>query len=525
MTGLDRRTFLVGTLAALAGACSRATSPDEGAAPTTSAPGAATASDPPATTAPVTTSDTGAPATTTTSPVTTDGAAAPSGWVPPADQYPAVEPFALGVASGEPAPASVLLWTRSSGAGPVTVTVASDPALADVVTTRVVERDGSGVVRLTIDGLTPGGEWFYRFEQDGVASPTGRATTLPDAGVERFVVALASCQHYEEGYFTALGDIADSGPDLVVHTGDFVYARAAGGEPVRVLPGGHGTIDDDDERSARYDAYLRDPHLQRARAAAPWLALWDDNDLRGGGDPARAWFDHVPVTESSTGDLRHSIDVGDLARVVVVDTRSHRDPPVCDPIPGLGGARRCDALEADERTMLGTDQEAWLAGVLDGPPVPWTLVAGQVVVTDLAVDVGGVGAVNDDQWDGYPAARRRLFGGLAGVQGAVVLSGDLHTAGLSTLRDDAGTVVGHEVLGPSISSVVPGQAALGLEVAALGQPDLEFLDTDHRGWVRLDIARDHLGISFRRVDALAPDAVAADGPVYDLDAAGALRAG
>ena len=437
------------------------------------------------------------------------------------------------MASGEPSATSVLLWTQlTSPTGDRTVrwSVSTDPEGTDVVAMGDVEpEDGSGAVRVSVPDLEPGRPWYYRFGVDGVTSVTGRTATLQAADLARVSMAILSCQHYEEGHFGALGDMADHAPDLAIHLGDFVYARRASGRVHRAYPPGpHRPPQSLAAWRERYDVYLRDPDLQRARAAAPWLVVWDDNDRRGDRAAAiQAWWEHQPIATPPGDDgeivLRRRVDLGQLASVVLVDTRPYRDGPVCDTIAGLGVTERCPALDDPARTMLGADQEAWLAEQLPpGSPRRWHIIANQVVMTDLVTSVAGIEGLNADQWDGYPAARERLLSTLAGVSNPIVVSGDLHTAGLSTLSDAAGTPVAVEVLGPSVSAVVPATAALGLGVASLDRPSLEYFETGHRGWVLAEIDDAEVRLTYRRIDATTPAAVAEDGARFVIAPGGRI---
>jgi len=512
---VDRRGFLAACLAAGLGACSRVGG--DSTAPASTRP------------RPVETSTTvGVAAAPTTSTVVPAGPHTVH-WSPDRSAYPAPEPFAHGVASGEPEPGAVTIWTQltTPGAGPdVAWRVAASPDFGEVTASGTATAlEGSGTVKVRVDGLPPGRTWFFRFEAQGTASPVGRTMTLPPVGgaLGRATLALASCQHYEEGWFTALGDLADAAPDLVLFVGDFVYSRGPADGAVRSLPDGGGPPQSLDQWRGRYDAYLRDPHLQRARAVAPWLVTWDDNERRGPLEPAvQAWWEHQPVGDpqptAATADLRRLVDLGALARLVVLDTRSHRDPAVCDSIEGLGAAERCAALDDPARTMLGTIQEAWAGEAMAGSAAAWNLLASQVVMTDLAVSAFGVSAVNDDQWDGYPAARQRLLQAATAAANPVVLSGDLHSAGMGLLRSGQGEAVAVEVIGPSVSSVVPSQVTAGLTLAAAGQPDLLHFDPAARGWAAIELTSAEMVVSFRQIDALDPQAAAVDGPVFRVGA-------
>ena len=521
---MDRRGFLLACLAAGLAACGRSSGGSAQPAQPATASAAPTA-------APVEVASTTAPPGTASAPTTVAEAAGlhTVPWSPDRSAYPAPEPFAHGVASGEPETGAVTIWTQltEQAAGPeVTWQVAPAADFGQVAASGTATAlQGSGAVKVRVEGLAPGQTWFYRFEAHGAVSPTGRTLTLPpaDRAVAEAALALASCQHYEEGWFTALGDLADAGPDLVVFVGDFVYSRRPAASAVRALGDGGPQPQSLEQWRRRYDAYLRDPHLQRARAVAPWLVTWDDNERRGPLEPAvQAWWEHQPVggplRTGGAADLRRLVDLGALARLVLVDTRSHRDPAVCDRIERLGVAERCPELDDPARTMLGPEQEAWAGEALAGSTATWNLVAQQVVMTDLSVSALGVSAVNDDQWDGYPAARQRLLHATTAAPNPVVLSGDLHCGGLGILRSGQGQAVGVEVIAPSVSSVVPAAVAVGLDLAAAGQPDLVHFDPAARGWVGIALTATEMLVSFRQVDALDPEAAPVDGPAFRVPA-------
>ena len=146
------------------------------------------------------------------------------------------DPFALGVASGQPRPRSVVLWTRlmadpgQAGAAlppaliPVTWQVADDDDFARIVRSGTVLADPAQAhsVRVLVEHLQPARRYCYRFLAGGVASPVGRTRTAPaeNADVDRLRLALASCQHYEQGWFTAHRDIAGQDLNAVDIVGD-----------------------------------------------------------------------------------------------------------------------------------------------------------------------------------------------------------------------------------------------------------------------------------------------------------------
>src|SRR5262245_60557095 len=147
-------------------------------------------------------------------------------------------PFTLGVASGDPLPDGVVLWTRLapdplSGGGmsaePVEVRweVASDERFGEIVQRgRITATPEFGhSVHVDVSGLEPGREYFYRFLADGEVSPVGRTRTAPAAGapVDRLRFGFASCAHWEHGYFAAYRHLAAEDLDLILFQGDYIY--------------------------------------------------------------------------------------------------------------------------------------------------------------------------------------------------------------------------------------------------------------------------------------------------------------
>src|SRR5581483_2381231 len=161
------------------------------------------------------------------------------------------DPFTLGVASGDPLPDGVVLWTRlapepQQGGGMPPEPVAVDWEIAADAGLRSVVRRGRAValpelghaVHVEVDGLEPGRWYWYRFRAAGAESPVGRTRTAPPAGapLDRLRFAFASCQHYGQGYYAAYHDMARRDLDLVVFLGDYIYEVPAGAGAVRPEP-------------------------------------------------------------------------------------------------------------------------------------------------------------------------------------------------------------------------------------------------------------------------------------------------
>lgn len=436
--------------------------------------------------------------------------------------------FSLGVASGQPRPDGMVLWTRLTGdslASRETVAweVAEDERFQRIVARgeEVAEADWAHSVHAEPSGLAADRWYWYRFRALGAQSPAGRTRTAPAADAAatlRFVIA--SCQRYDVGHYAAWRQIAADGPDLVVFLGDYIYETPSRPDAVRRHEGGVArTLA---EYRARYTTYKSDPLLQAAHAACPWLLVWDDhevaNDYAGLHAPEpdllfasrraaayRAYWEHMPFPRSARpndAEMRivGRVDWGTLARFHLLDDRQYRDTQAC-PRPDRGGANTvrladCPALADPQRTLLGAAQERWLADGWDLAR-PWNLLAQQTLMARFAwEDPAGGGAYWTDGWDGYAPARARLLGGAAErrVSGLVVLGGDVHSHYVADLKVDydaaAAPVVASEFCGSSISSLSLAQSRVD---AARGfNPHIRYARTDQRGYVAFELDRRRL---------------------------------
>ena len=469
-----------------------------------------------------------------------------------------IDRFALGIASGQPRADGVVLWTRLTGDAlgeriAVQWEVASDERFADVVARgdELAEAAWAHSVHAEAAGLAPGRWYWYRFRALGQQSAVGRTRTAPaadSAATLRF--AIASCQRFDVGHYAAWRDVASSSLDFVAFLGDYIYESAERKNPVRGVAGGEAFSLE--QYRARYATYKSDPALQAAHAAAPWLVVWDDhevsNDYAGfrGENLAvdmrarravayRAYWEHMPFPRSVRpldADMRITgrVDWGRLARIHLLDDRQYRDPQAC-PKPGRGGSNnvllnQCPALADPARTLLGAEQEAWLAAGWDLER-PWNLVAQQTLmarVTWLDPAVGG-GAYWTDGWDGYAPARRRLLATVAAkkVPGVVVLGGDVHSNYVADLRvdfdDERSAVIASEFCGTSITSL-PGVTQVRIDQAREYNPHLRYARSDERGYVRFEVDARELRASLRVVERPAdPDSNVVTAARFVVDAA------
>jgi alkaline phosphatase D len=344
-------------------------------------------------------------------------------------------------------------------------------------------------------------------------------------------VAAASCQHFESGFYAAHRDIAEWAPDVVLFLGDFIYegdARPVGDGVVRSHEGAE-PVDLDGYR-ARYATYLTDPQLQAARAAAPWICIWDDHEVENnyagstsqdGDDPAaflarralayQAWWENTPTRlPPPDGEADYTIfrgvdvaaaDGTTLVRISAIDGRQFRSDQVCDTTFDVGPP--CAGSDDPDRTMLGAAQETWLAEQFTTSTARWNCLAQQTVLTDLRFPGTG-GILNYDQWDGYAPARDRLLADAPA--NFVVLTGDIHLAGVG-LIGPLGAPVGVEFVTTSISSSanVPEDFAPVVE----GFENIVAADLVHRGYTRHTVTADAWTAEYRTVD----DVTSPDSPV------------
>jgi len=433
-------------------------------------------------------------------------------------------PFTLGVASGDPLPNGVVLWTRLdpssvTEAGAVDSRLAVRWEVADDEGFRRGVRKGSSLatralgysVHAEVEGLRPGREYWYRFTAGGQVSAIGRTRTAPatTASPARFRFAFVSCQNYEQGYFTAYRRLASEDLDLVVHLGDYIYERRFGQMQVRQHEAGE--VFTLDQYRGRYALYRSDPDLQAAHAMFPWVVTPDDHEVANNYAGAiaednqppeqlllrraaayQAYYEFMPLRRSSMPvgpamKLFRRLRLGDLVEFHVLDTRQYRSDQSC----GDGRKAPCADVFGPDRTMMGAEQERWLTTGLRASRARWNVIANQVMLAEVAQVRDEVQIFSMDKWDGYVDARRRLLNVLAQAKpgNPVVITGDIHSNWVADLkldfRDLSSPVVGTEFVGTSITSGGDGTDAPAPDVQALN-PHVKFFNA-RRGYVRVTI--------------------------------------
>jgi alkaline phosphatase D len=409
------------------------------------------------------------------------------------------DPFQLGVASGDPTPNGGVLWTRlaprplepEGGMDGQRVAVGWEVAEDETFKTLVKQGRATAAPELSysihvdVDGLAPDRWYAYRFRVADAASPVGRLRTAPlGTAVSPLRFAVASCQHYEAGLYTAFAHMAKEELDIITHLGDYIYEY--GGSPGHVRQHVGLEVRTLDDYRRRYALYKSDPLLQAAHARCPWIVTWDDHEVDNNyaglvgenlmeseeqmrarrAAAYQAWWEHqavrVPRARSWADlDITRTVDWGALARFWVLDGRQYRSDQPCDDgnktVP-------CGDWANPARTMLGARQEKWLGDGLASSHTRWQVLANQVLVAPTDSDPGPGVRLPMDTWSGYPAARDRLLKSIAerAPNKTVVVTGDVHSHWVNELHADFSRpdrpVVAAEFVGTSISSGGDGTA-------------------------------------------------------------------
>lgn len=353
--------------------------------------------------------------------------------------------------------------------------------------------------------------------------------------------------------------------DYIYEYGKDGYGAAIGHKLNRLPDPPHEILTLSDYR-LRHAQVKADPDMQAAHARAAFICVWDDHEVAndswiGGaenhdtateGDWSRrkaaamqAYFEWMPIRDSRRGlkqeAIYRSFEFGDLATLVMVESRLLARSKQVEASADMPGAQAYAAMLEEMarpgREMLGAGQQRWIEQTLTRSVragKPWQLLGNQVVMAKVAgpdpakLNDGGKFAAmlakvpaeyqqrmqqatagyaagvpfNTDGWDGYPAARERLYAAMrrAGSR-PIVLSGDSHAAWSNDLHDDAGTLVASEfgataITSPSYGSLFPG---LGAMLARMNS-EVAFCDQDNKGYTLLTIDRqrviaEHIAVS------------------------------
>jgi alkaline phosphatase D len=471
--------------------------------------------------------------------------------VPPFDG----NPFSLGVASGDPTPDGIVLWTRLApapleGGGlkeepyGVRYELAADEDFRQIVRRGAIEAlpEEAHTVHVELSGLTPATTYWYRFKFGTEVSTEGRTRTAPAAGDTPpggLQFAFVSCQNWVTGYYHAYDDItarANAGEiELVVHLGDYIYEGDGQNNPERLEarpPVPLAELRSLADYRTRHAQYRTDAKLQAAHAAVPWLMTWDDHELEDNYadlamDPEvpletaaerraaayLAYWEHAPLSRSRKPvgkdmNLYRRLKWGSLATFHVLDTRQYRSDqivqcPVSSRVFGY-----CPPALDDTRGMLGDAQREWLFEGLAGSGASWNVIANQVAFAPVNNGtLAGPRFFMPDKWDGYVADRQRVLDFIAGqkLTNTVVITGDAHVSAVRDVPPDfrslGGDPIATEFIGTSISSggdPKPPRTVFGGDP---NNPHIHFFD-DRRGYARVVAQPDVWTTEYRAMDTV-----------------------
>jgi alkaline phosphatase D len=474
---------------------------------------------------------------TTTLGATTIGAGISAADRPGAGRAKLADPFTLGVASGDPSPDGMVLWTRlaqnplagNGRGGMPEVPIEVRWELAEDERFRRIVKRGTATaspslghsVHVEPAGLRPGAEYFYRFRVDGHVSPAGRTRTAPAPGTTggALTMCFASCSNYGAGYFTAYRRLAEDEPDLVLHLGDYQYEYAAQDGDVREVAGPE-TVTLANYR-LRHAQYKTDEDLRLAHATAPWLVVWDDHETENNwADETpeessqtprkaflarrraafQAYYENMPLRASakpSGADMQlyRRLSWGGLVTFHLLDTRQYRSDQACGDDVRVNCAQRLD----EGRSLTGDEQERWLRGGLSKSKARWDVLGQQVFFSQLDLTPGKEEGFNMDAWDGYRPNRDRIASALGGVRNGVVLTGDVHRHWAAEIKsrfgDPAADGVGTELVTTSITSDGDGDDDPNEKVLA-ENPHVKF-HKNRRGYIRTRFTAGELRADYR----------------------------
>ncbi|MEU3647884.1 alkaline phosphatase D family protein [Lentzea sp. NPDC034063] len=425
--------------------------------------------------------------------------------------------FEHGVASGDPLPDGVLLWTRVITSGPIRWEVARDEDFHRIVKRGVTRTSAARdhTVKVEVHGLRENTRYWYRFRVGDVVSPVGRTKTGGCGSELNFGVT--SCANWSAGYFAGYGYLARQDLDAVIHLGDYIYENVDG--EVRVQDPPHKCLTLDDYRR-RHAKYKTDQHVQALHSAHAMIATWDDHESADNSssigspqhDPAtegpwgarlaaatQAYFEWMPVRE---GRLDRTFRFGELATLTMLDLRSYRT----------------------DTTILGAAQRDWLIDTLTTDRARWQLVGNSVMLSPLKVPpLPGLPQTNPDQWDGFPADRELVLRSLGERKNTVFLTGDIHSSWANDvpLGDQS---VATEYVVTSLTSdnfddllkVPPRTVALQVEAQFQAlNPHVRFVELDSHGVSTLRVTADEVRFDWHYVvDKKNPDSAVARAHSY-----------
>jgi alkaline phosphatase D len=466
---------------------------------------------------------------------------------------PSSPSFVHGVASGDPLTDRVVIWTRCQQPGTLKWTVAGDQAMQHVVASGEASAATAHdlTVKVDVTGLQPDTTYYYFFEAGDETSPVGRTRTLAEDS-EHVRFAVYSCAKYSAGYFNAHARMAERDDiAFVLCLGDYIYEYSNEDKGLGAMIGRAFEPDNEcrtlDDYRTRYSQYRRDPDLQKLHLRHPFINIVDDHEFcndtwrEGAGRhdekedgpwaerkaaALQAWREWIPVRlpdEDDPSRIYRSFSFGDLADLVLLDTRTRRDEQTKDP----------SIMEHEDRTLLGSEQFDWFIDRCERSDARWRLIGngvmiGQVLSDFMPEDLGdplselGVLTKREhgpepDQWDGYPVERRRLLEAINehAERNIVFLSGDCHSSWAMDIKldidDPEEASIGGEFCTTSLTSENldddagwhPRSWSLHIEQEIIEKnPHIRWVETDSHGYLTVDVLPDRVQADWWYVDQI-----------------------
>lgn len=457
-------------------------------------------------------------------------------------------PFTLGVASGDPRPHAIVLWTRLAPTPndptslgdrsiPVIWRIAVDDAMRHVVARGFAFASArlAHSVHVEADGLRPGRDYFYQFSVRNEESAVGHFRTAPSEfeTVREVRFAFATCQDWPSGYYTAYRDMLQNDLDLVLHLGDYTYEYSIGsttGRGIAPPVGFEAECLDLRTYRLRHTLHKLDPDLQAVHAKFPFAVIWDDHEVANDysglapefATPSpeftarraaayQAYYEHMPVrlavarTPNPGLRIYRGLRYGKLAEFTLLDDRQYRTDNPC----GDGEALRCETALTGDYTMLGRRQEKWLAERFEESTARWNIVAQQLLIAQLEHTTIQPNWFWNDAWDGYPLARQRLLENVVAtkLRNPVFLTGDWHSTFVNDLKldfkDPNAKTIATEFVTPAITTGGDG-TPYGPYYAPMVpyNPHIKYYEGDRRGYFKATATPTRMRLDLRFVTSV-----------------------
>jgi alkaline phosphatase D len=447
----------------------------------------------------------------------------------------ALKPFYHGVASGDPLPDRIILWTRvtpddSLTSIDVSWEIAEDAGFNSIYKSDTVSTNPGRdyTVKVDVDALRPDQVYYYRFKALGATSITGRTKTAPIRAKDSLQFAVVSCSNWEWGYFNAYDRIADRGIlDGVLHLGDYIYEYGTGryGDTTigRFNIPRHEIITLKDYRT-RYSLYRLDQGLRRVHQQQPFIAIWDDHEIANNsfatgaqnhqadkeGDyeqrkaaAKQTYYEWMPIRESA--ELYRAYSFGPLAEVIMLDERlAGRSPEITD--------MNDPSYQSEERTMLGKAQLDWFENTLSSSRAVWKVIGNQVIFSDVLQSDPKMPR-NLDSWDGFPVEKKKIYDLINAkkIQNIIITSGDTHASWAIEAALNVGKTYRPFAieLGTTSVSSANGNEYAGIDTVKLAEkavlknnPHIKYLNDRDHGYLLLTLFPDHASAAWYYVNTL-----------------------